>query len=164
MVPQLKEIFASLHQHHAKYLLCGGLAVNLYGIPRMTADIDVLIDWNEANVAAFEAALREHGYRNNLFFQLKTLIPSNIRLQYFREKNLIAYSYSSDSLQAISLDVLIHTNIDFETCWEGKETKFLQEVPVYLLGIDDLILMKEFANREQDKTDIVNLKKYYKRG
>lgn len=114
---QLKEIFESLHKHKVKYLLCGGVAVNLYGVPRTTADIDLLIEWTAENVENFEAASSEQGYRNNLFFQLKTLIPANVRLQYFKEKNLIAYSYSSDLFQAISLDVLVHANLDFELCW-----------------------------------------------
>jgi hypothetical protein len=160
---QLKEIFVSLHKRNVKYLLCGGVAVNLYGIPRTTADIDVLIEWSEANVEKFEAALLEHGYKNNLFFQLKTLIPANIRLQYFNEKNLVAYSYSSDLLRAVTLDVLTQANFDFEACWQRKETKHLQNVPVYLLGLDDLIVMKEYANRVQDKSDVISLKKFYKR-
>jgi hypothetical protein len=159
---QLKEIFASLHRHDVKYLLCGGIAVNLYGIPRMTADIDVLIDWKEENVEQFEAALLEQGYKNNLFFRLKTLVSAQTRLIYFQEKNLIAYSYSSDLLKAISLDVLIQTNLDFESCWKHKETKYVQDIPVYVLNVKDLIAMKEYANREQDKVDIINLKRYYK--
>jgi hypothetical protein len=159
---QLKEIFASFQRFDVKYLLCGGVAVNLYGIPRMTADIDVLIDWDEINIERFEAALLEHGYRNNLLFKLKTLLSAETRLQYFREKNLIAYSYSSDLLQAISLDVLVQTNMDFEACWNRKETKYIQSIPVYVLRMEDLIAMKEHANREQDKADIINLKKYHK--
>ena len=160
---QLKEIFASLHEHEVKYLLCGGVAVNLYGIPRTTADIDLLIDWNEKNISRFELALSEHGYKNNLFFKLKTLIPASIRLQYYTEKNLVAYSYSSDLFNAITLDVLVQSNLDFETCWNRKETKFLKDIPVYLLGLDDLIAMKDFSNRDQDKADIINLKKFHKR-
>ena len=160
---QLKDIFASFQRHDVKYLLCGGLAVNFYGIPRMTADIDVLIEWSEANITGFESALAEQGYKNNLFFRLKTLIPAETRLQYFCEKNLIAYSYSSDLLQAISLDVLIQTNIDFDKCWARKEIKNVQGVPVYVLSIDDLISMKEYANREQDREDVINLKKYHKK-
>ena len=160
---QLKEIFASLKKYDVKYLLCGGVAVNLYGIPRMTADIDVLIQWTETNIERFESALAEHKYRNNLFFQLKTLIPAETRLKYFTEKNLIAYSYSSDLLQAISLDVLVQTNINFDTCWTRKETKYIQEIPIYVLSVDDLMEMKQYANREQDRADIINLKKYYKK-
>ena len=130
----------------------------------MTADIDLLVDWNEANIENFETALSEHGYKSNLFFKLRSLIPANVRLQYFNEKNLIAYSYSSDLFRALSLDVLVRSNIEFGVCWERRETKYLQEIPVYLLSVEDLILMKEFAGREQDKSDIINLKKYITRG
>ena len=160
---ELKDVFASFQRHEVKYLLCGGLAVNLYGIPRMTADIDVIVEWTELNVERFEVALEENGYKHNLLFQLKTLIPASVRLQYFKDKNLIAYSYSSDLLRAVSLDVLTQATLDFKTYWERKEIKYLKTVPVYLLAVDDLIQMKQLANREQDKADIINLKKYYKR-
>lgn len=159
----LKEIFKSLHKHEVKYLLCGGVAVNLYGIPRMTADIDVLLEWTEDNLERFEKAVAEHGYKKNLFFALKTLLQNEIRLKYIKEKNLIAFSYSSDLLQALSLDVLVDVPIDFTDCWSRKETKHLKETPVYLLSVDDLIQLKEYANREQDRSDIVNLKRFYKK-
>lgn len=160
---QLKEIFNSLDKHDVKYLLCGGIAVNLYGIPRMTADIDVILQWDEANIVAFEKAIAEHGYKKHLFFELKSLLQLELRKQYVHEKNLIAYGYSSDTLQALTLDVLIEIPVTFEECWERKEIKHMQGVPVYVLSVDDLIKLKEFANREQDRSDIANLKKFYKK-
>lgn len=159
----LKEIFNSLHQREVKYLLCGGMAVNLYGIPRMTADIDVLIEWEEKNLERFEKAIAEHGYKKNLFFDVKTLLQKEIRLKYIREKNLIAFGYSSDSMQALSLDVLIDVPVDFTECWNRKEIKYMQDIPVYLPSVDDLIQLKEYANREQDRVDIANLKRFYKK-
>lgn len=159
----LKDIFASLNNHQVKYLLCGGLAVNLYGIPRMTADIDLLIEWEEKNIERFEAALGEHSYKKNLFFQLKTLIPAEIRLKYYQEKNLVAYSFSSDSLRAMTLDVLTHSNIEFTECWDRKEVRKIQDVSVYVLSVEDLIALKSFADREQDRSDIINLKQFYKK-
>ena len=41
------ELFSKLEQFKVRYLICGGLAVNIYGIPRMTADIDLLLDFTE---------------------------------------------------------------------------------------------------------------------
>ena len=158
----LKEIFDSLLKHEVKYLLCGGIAVNLYGIPRMTADIDLLIEWEESNLAKFEKAIGEHGYKRNLFFELKTLLSQELRLKYIKEKNLIAYGYSSGTLQALSLDVLVDVPINFEECWNRKEVKQLKDIPVYVLHVDDLITLKEYANREQDRADIANLKRFYK--
>ena len=37
------KLFEALYLAKIKYLVCGGLAVNIYGIPRMTADVDLLI-------------------------------------------------------------------------------------------------------------------------
>ncbi|MEI8191455.1 MAG: hypothetical protein WCI75_17210 [candidate division NC10 bacterium] len=31
-------IFRTLNRHHVRYLIVGGLAVNLLGVPRMTED------------------------------------------------------------------------------------------------------------------------------
>ena len=39
------ELFSKLEQFKVRYLICGGLAVNIYVIPRMTADIDLLLDF-----------------------------------------------------------------------------------------------------------------------
>jgi len=41
------KLFEQLQQHDIRYMLCGGLAVNVYGIPRMTADIDIVLDFEE---------------------------------------------------------------------------------------------------------------------
>jgi hypothetical protein len=162
MISHLKEIFESLHKYQVKYLLCGGVAVNLYGVPRMTADVDVLLEWSEDNLSKFEKAIAEHGYKSNLLFTIKTLLTSEIRSQYIKEKNLIAYGYTSETFRSLSLDVLIDVPVEFSECWDRKEVKYIKNTPVYILGLDDLILLKQYANREQDKADIANLKKFYR--
>ena len=48
---EIKKIFDVLNQYNVKYLVCGGLAVNIYGIPRMTADIDLLLDFEDNNIS-----------------------------------------------------------------------------------------------------------------
>ncbi|HHT9137014.1 MAG TPA: hypothetical protein ACFYEK_07195 [Candidatus Wunengus sp. YC60] len=37
------EILEGLYKSKARYLIVGGLSVNLYGVPRVTQDIDVVI-------------------------------------------------------------------------------------------------------------------------
>ncbi len=41
----------------------------------------------------------------------------------------------------------------------GKETRTIDDYLIYILSIEDLIKLKEFANREQDKNDILMLRK-----
>ncbi len=52
------ELFKRLSQQKIRYLICGGLAVNIYGIPRMTADIDLLLDFTDDNIEKFETAIK----------------------------------------------------------------------------------------------------------
>ncbi len=157
---QLHELFESLALHKVKYLLCGGLAVNLYGIPRMTADIDLILEWEKENIEKFEKILKENKYRSNLYFQFSNLISATVRQQMVKEKNLIAYSFTSDSLQQMALDVIIDCPINFEIAWERRNIKLIKKAEVNVVSIGDLILLKEYANREQDKLDIINLKKF----
>ncbi|MCK4308176.1 hypothetical protein KAW50_08135 [candidate division WOR-3 bacterium] len=38
------EIYKALDRNKVKYLVIGGIAVGLHGIPRVTVDIDILIE------------------------------------------------------------------------------------------------------------------------
>jgi hypothetical protein len=38
-----KNLFSSLNKESVKYMVAGGIAVNLYGIERATADIDIIL-------------------------------------------------------------------------------------------------------------------------
>jgi hypothetical protein len=37
-----EQVFRVLHKHEVRYLVVGGVAVNLYGVLRMTADLKQL--------------------------------------------------------------------------------------------------------------------------
>lgn len=49
MLNRLKEIFASFQRHKVRYVVIGGIASVLYGVPRATFDLDILIDATEEN-------------------------------------------------------------------------------------------------------------------
>ncbi|MBW1836269.1 MAG: hypothetical protein JRF71_13250 [Deltaproteobacteria bacterium] len=43
MLNRLKGVFKSFQQHDLRYVVIGGIAVVLYGVPRATFDLDILI-------------------------------------------------------------------------------------------------------------------------
>ena len=47
------DLFRCLYQRDVGYLLAGGLAMNLHGVPWMTMDIDLVIALGERNIDAF---------------------------------------------------------------------------------------------------------------
>lgn len=63
MLNRLTDVFASLRSHQVKYLVIGGIAVVLYGVPGATFDLDILIEPSHDNARrlldAFESRARD---------------------------------------------------------------------------------------------------------
>ena len=49
MLNLLKDVFSSLQRHKVRYVVIGGIAAVLHGVPRATFDLDILIDANPDN-------------------------------------------------------------------------------------------------------------------
>lgn len=147
-------IFEQLHKHQVKYLLCGGLAVNIYGIPRMTADIDLILDFDKENLKQFEICVVNAFYQSQIPVSLSLLSTQQERIKLVKEKNLIALSYFNTRGNVMGMDVLIDVPLNFDDMWERKSTRKSDEIDIHVVSIDDLIKLKEYSNRKQDQDDI----------
>lgn len=58
-----KNIFKELNELATDYLVVGGLAVNFHGIPRMTYDIDLMINLQPENILKLVTKFTQWGYR-----------------------------------------------------------------------------------------------------
>ena len=56
---RFESLFSALNKAKVRYLVVGGIAVNLYGIERATADIDLVVDLEENNLNRFIAVMKE---------------------------------------------------------------------------------------------------------
>ena len=82
------ELFKLLYENNIRYMICGGLALNIYGIPRMTIDVDLLLDLTKENIDAFQKTLDKLKYKPRLPLDLKKLSGKNVREDYIKNKNL----------------------------------------------------------------------------
>jgi hypothetical protein len=57
-VEKLRDLIQALNDEGVRYVLFGGQAVNLHGIPRFTEDIDLFVEPAAENVDALRRALR----------------------------------------------------------------------------------------------------------
>jgi hypothetical protein len=61
MLNRLQGVFKSFQEHDLKYLVIGGIASILHGVPRVTFDLDILIDATPDNAKRLLAALLDAG-------------------------------------------------------------------------------------------------------
>lgn len=54
---RFNDVINSLNKHKVDYILIGGYAVILYGFPRLTQDVDLILKMDEDNISKFRTAL-----------------------------------------------------------------------------------------------------------
>jgi hypothetical protein len=160
---QYLKLFSVLNKNQVDYLLCGGLAVNIYGIPRMTADIDIIIKFEEKNLLQFENSVKTLMLQQMLPISIKTFVKKEDRDKIKLDKNLIAYSYFSPQMGHLHLDVLLDVPLEFDTLWRSKSIRQFQDVNIPIVSVEHLIELKKYANRLQDQNDVILLSKLLKK-
>jgi len=139
MLNQLGDVFASFQSHNVKYLVIGGIASVLYGVPRATFDLDILIEASVENAQNLVDALVEANLGTATLISGKELVEHEITV--FKDR--------------VRIDVQTSTpGIEFEQAWENRETMEYQGQEFYVVSKDDLIASKRAAGRDVDLEDV----------
>ncbi len=153
------DLLKKLYETEVNYLIVGGLAVNLHGIPRVTQDIDLIILMTKENIKKVLAILSKLNYIPRLPINAEGLLNPNIVRKWISERNLKALSFYQKVENYKGVDILLVHPLDFEKAFKNRITKEFQNTEIYLVNIDDLITMKAMSGRNQDLSDIEMLKK-----
>lgn len=156
-----RDIIQKLNEEEVKYIICGGVAANIHGLPRMTYDIDFIVSFQDDDFRKFDTIIKSFGYNHRTPTDLVgDIINTDKRQRLILEKNLLAYSYTNNNLpSSLVIDVLIDLPVNFNEIWERKDIKETGGLKINVLSLDDLILLKASANRKQDIKDLEVLKK-----
>jgi predicted nucleotidyltransferase len=152
-----QQIFRELNNDGIDYVIVGGLAVNLHGIPRMTYDIDIAILLHESNIMRLVTRLRGWGYVPRAPVLPEELADEEKRNSWIREKNMRAFTFCNDKETLGEIDVMIDTRIPFCDLKARAILFDLGGVHVPVVSIPDLIEMKRHAGRRQDLADVDHL-------
>jgi hypothetical protein len=153
------DLFRTLRDHEVRYALVGGLAMNLHGVPRMTMDVDILVDPSPENLARLIATARALQLRPGVPVELDALLDPGQRARWIEEKNMIAFPLVRAGDPASCLDVLIAPPLDPVAIIARAETRVAGGVPVALASIEDMIALKRAAGRAQDRADLEHLER-----
>lgn len=153
------DLFRALQQEDVRYLVVGGLAVNLYGVERATMDIDLMLAMDAENVSRFIRAARALGLTPVPPVALEAFAEETMRTAWFEEKRMIVFALRASDPAAPTLDVLIRPPLPFDEAWSRRVEKSIGGLTVRLASLDDLIRMKAATGRQRDRSDIEALEK-----
>lgn len=133
------------------YLVTGGMAVLIWGRPRFTADIDIVVELKPSDVAGLVEALRQLGENGYIDEEVVREIVKN-----GGEFNFV------DGTTGIKVDFWLFDNTGFDKSrLERRVAKKILDQDVYFASPEDLILSKlkwyreSFSNRHIEDVESV---------
>ncbi|TAN61504.1 hypothetical protein EPN18_06590 [bacterium] len=152
-------IFKKMNERGIRYIVVGGIAVNLHGIPRMTYDVDLLLDLEDENIKKFLRLLKTWGFKPKVPVDIMDFADGKKRDDWIKKKNMKAFNLVNTEWAISEIDVVIDSPVDYESGQKKAGQIMFNGVSIPVIGIDDLIKMKAKADRQQDKADIRYLRK-----
>jgi len=139
MLNRLKDVFASFQKHDVRYVVIGGIASVLYGVPRATFDLDILIDATPENTQLLLDALLEAGMGTASLTDVDEILSNEITI--FKDRVRIDVQTSTPGLR-------------FQDAWAHRKTLEYQGQSFYIVSLEDLISSKKAAGRSIDLDDV----------
>ncbi|MFQ6036232.1 MAG: DUF6036 family nucleotidyltransferase, partial [Sedimentisphaerales bacterium] len=122
-----------------RYMVIGGVASVLYGIPRATFDLDILIDATADNAQRLLDALVEAGFGTATMTNAQDVIAHEITV--FNDR--------------VRIDVQTKTpGVSFQDAWRRRKTITYQGQDFFILSKEDLIASKRASLRQVDIEDV----------
>lgn len=150
-------IFAALAKRDVRYLVVGGVAVVLHGVPRFTADLDLVLALDVPNVRAAVDALAALGYRPRAPVPLEEFADPDLRRAWIDEKGLMVFSLWSPAHPATEIDLFIEEPFSFDEAFGRAVRLALGGNIVTVASVADLLVLKRQADRPKDREDIEHL-------
>ena len=154
-----EDLVRALDEGHVRYALVGGVAVNLHGIPRMTYDVDIVVQTDLVTLRGCRIALSALGLSCRLPIVLEMLANADERARLETERNLVAVTFTDPTNPLREVDVLVAPSIDPDGIVERSVARSAGAFEVRIASIDDLVRMKRQAARPQDLADIFHLER-----
>lgn len=149
--PDFEEFIGALNARKVRYLLIGAHAVAFHARPRATKDLDVYIDPTPANAKRLKAALGDFFGGTPPGYADADLLDPDAIIQL--------------GVAPVRIDILSRVEglESFSKAWRRRVEGKFGSVDAHYVALEDLIAAKEAADRPQDRSDLVTLRRARRR-
>src|SRR4030043_915930 len=102
-------IFKKLNEKNIRYIGVGGIAVNLYGIPRMTYDIDLLLHLEDKNLKKFLKLMKQWGFKPRVPVDIMDFADKDKRECWIKNRHMKAFNLINPARPMSEIDIIINT-------------------------------------------------------
>ena len=125
----LSTVTHTLHDAGIAYMITGSVAMNYYAFPRMTRDIDIVIELHKNDAAAFVDL-----FRNDFYLSPDSIEEAITNCEMF---NIIHNKY------VLKIDFIVRKNSPYRhTEFQRRRRIAIDGIPVWIASPEDLILSK----------------------
>lgn len=141
---RIERLLASLNAADVRYVIIGATAFAVHGWVRATADLDLFVDPDLANLERLRNCLRDFGYD-----------VTDASVEDFGRYKILLRQYDLP----LDLHPFVKGISSFEEVWSRRVQDDLGGVRAPFASLDDLIAMKRAAGRRKDLEDLHELER-----
>ncbi|MGJ8697539.1 MAG: DUF6036 family nucleotidyltransferase [Verrucomicrobiaceae bacterium] len=145
MNSDFKELLQVFNAHEVKYLIVGGYAAIHYSQPRYTKDLDLWIEPSLENARKIAKAFHVFGLPIEGF---KIEDMADTGFQFFVGCPPCAFDFLTSIL-----------GLEFSSAWEKRVASTEDDIPVWYVSKEDLVIAKKAVSRDQDLKDIEEIER-----
>ncbi len=142
MLHRLQDVFESFRRNDVRYVVIGGIAAVMHGVPRATFDLDLLVEATPRNAANLLAGLRSAGFATADQITPDELLANEITV--FNDR--------------VRIDVQTSTpGLTFDRAWANRVEVEFRGYSFFVASRNDLITAKRASGRAIDLEDVRQL-------
>jgi len=129
-----------------------------HGHLRTTADVDLIVKLDPANALRAVRALKSLGYRPRAPVPFEQFADEQAREGWIRDKGLTVFSVWSPQDPVAEIDLFVSEPLDFDAVYSRAVRVALDTTTICVIGLEDLIELKERSGRPRDLEDVAALR------
>ena len=153
------ELFRRLEEAKVRYLVVGGIAVNLHGVNRLTHDVDLMIALDPVNLGRFVALAKRYSFKPVVPVRIEDLADAEKVRDWIENKHMLAFGLRPQNPVEPTIDILVKPPVDFESAYACRVVAEVQGQSIAVASVADIIAMKTGTGRAKDQDDSAMLKR-----
>jgi len=131
-----ENIFEQLEKNKVDYLLIGGLAVALYGIPRTTGDVDLMVNLTPENIRKLIKTMKQLGFVPKVPVKAEDLVDPKKREDWINNKNMKVFSFYHPENPYALVDIMIDNPLNYDELAKDKQQVSSRGTKVFLMAAE----------------------------